>query len=104
MSIAAYNRGSQVIADNIKKDYPDKAFEFELMDRVNAQPKYPDSQRPVGSNFTITRVSSVYWLEDKDAPNKSGKWYTTLSQCVRSWDIYLTGYDQTTNTWTAKSI
>jgi hypothetical protein len=32
------------------------------------------------------------------------RWYRSLEDLISSWDIYLTGYDESTGIWTAESV
>lgn len=117
MGIAAYNRGSQVIAKQINRDYPKKNVAFEIMDRINALPKFKhgtlsreilDSKIvPFSDKVTIfyDKQQNVWWILD---PVKLfdgfGYFYKSLEDLIRSWDIYLTGYDETLNHWYAEAI
>ena len=106
MGVAAYNRGSQCIADGISRDYPQQDIAFALMDRINNLPKlgkHPSA--PFLDRLAIKKVQNVWWLLDPDKMFEGfGYWYTSLSQLVQSWDIYLNGYDETTDTWYACTI
>ena len=101
MGIAAYNRGSQAISDSIHRDNPIKPCAFDIMDRVNSLPKYPGACKPFAEKLTITRSHGVFWLSDYDNPEKSSRWYNSLSDAIRSWEIFLTEYCQSSDTWVA---
>ena len=96
MSKAAYDRGSQAIRNQV--DQHSRAVEFSMMDDYNALPKYPGAPTPF-SDVVISTWRGGHWLADPE--DDFGFWYRTLADAVRSWDIDLTGYDASKQTWTA---
>jgi len=118
MGIAAYNRGSQVIANQAAAAYPVRNTAFELMDRMNALPKkskgliddlVEDNLKnkchlPKGKAL-IQKSRGVWWLMDPDTPFESfSYYYPSLSDLITSWDIALTGFNETTGIWEAVNI
>jgi hypothetical protein len=114
MGAAAYRRGSEVIAKQISRDYPQRHKAFEIMDRINALPKHKGDYRtqilgikhvPFTEAVAIEFSRGVWWLMDpSDMYEGFSYCYKTLEALVQSWDVYLTGYDETTGIWTATAI
>lgn len=114
MGIAAYNRGSQVIARQIQRDYPVRPRAFEIMDRINALPKFGNDsllsalkvQRvPFPDTVALEFSRGVWWMMDPDNMYEGhSRWYRSLEDAIRSWDIFLVGYNETTRIWTAKAV
>lgn len=107
MGIAAYNRGSQTIANQISRDFPKKNKAFEIMDRINALTKF----KHVLKNEKVLPIKKVTIAFCKHTE----KWsiiepieifdnYQSLEDLICSFDIYLTGYDEILNYWYAESI
>jgi len=103
MGIAAYNRGSEVIANRcrLKTRHP----AFDIMDRINSSPKnFPPHamRRPFGPLvIEHDKHHDVWWL--MCATKLYGGFsycYPSLRMAVQSWDIDLTGYDQSLDRWT----
>lgn len=113
MGIAAYNRGSRVIANQITRDKPFHSA-FSIMDRINALPKFKGNYRtqlldmkhqPFSDEVIIEYDRGVWWMMDPVKLHDGFSYfYRTLEDLIRSWDIYLVGYNETNNTWTAKSL
>lgn len=88
MGIAAYNRGSSALAEEIRRDL-ERYTEFEIMERLSALPKKPDALRPFGP---------VKIKQDRNSFNVYcpvtgfGFWYPTIQEAVSSWNIYISGY------------
>lgn len=109
MGAAAYRRGSEVIAKQIARDFATPTA-FRIMDRMNALPKAGDSRairvpfaEKLAIEFDIHR--GVWWLMDASNMYEGhSRWYRSLEKLITSWDIYLTGYDETTGIWTAEAI
>lgn len=96
MSNAAYDRGSMCIRNQAAQDA--RPAIFAMMDDYNAMPKHEPAAAPF-LPVAITPGHGGFWLYD---PRTSyGFWYRTLAEAVRSWRIDLTGYDASTQTWTA---
>lgn len=117
MGAAAYRRGSRVIARQIARDFPVRDASLEIMDRINAMPKKPlreDSwhrgarRRPLLDKYAIQYdpARNVWWMMDPDNMYEGySRFYPTLQDAIMSWDdLYLTGYDYGTHTWTAEVI
>lgn len=97
MSNAAYNRGTAQLRSQI--DAKARPVAYVMMDEINALPKAPGAATPFGET-RITTGNGGFWIE---CPVTGfGFWYKTLRAAVRGWNISLTGYDETTNTWTAE--
>lgn len=116
MGIAAYNRASAVIAKRIALERPIQHNAFAIMDRINALPKHPgdyrtqllDIKRTPFHDHVIIEFDShrkVWWLMDPVRMHDGfSYWYKSLEDAIQSWDIYLTGYDEITNQWTASVV
>lgn len=114
MGIAAYNRGSEVIARQILRDYPVKPQAFEIMDRINGLPKFSQGRLhdilqtkrvPLTETVAIQFSRGVWWMMDPDNMYEGySRCYRSLEAAFRSWDIFLVGYDESTQIWTARSI
>jgi len=99
MGIAAYNRGSRAIAEQIRREYSPRPIEFEIMDRANALPKYPDAGTPF-TNIDFAFSHGGCWAV---CPKTGfGYWYPTLFEAVRRWNVRLIGY--TNGTYHAEVI
>ena len=106
MGIAAYNRGSKAITDQIAREHY-RPTAFLVMDRINALPKFQAKpMRPFTEKVVIEsdpQRENVWWVMcPVKLENGFSYWYRSLAEAVRSWDVYLTGYDETTNRWTAE--
>jgi hypothetical protein len=88
MGVAAYNRGTAVIAAQIAAN--DRAPEFQMMDALNALEKFSDAGCPFGPiNFVPGR--NGFWAE---CPSTGfGYWYPSLREAVRRWNVSVTSYD-----------
>ncbi len=114
MGIAAYNRGSQCIANQIAEQYPIRDAAFVAMDRINVMPKkaLPASEilrgkrRPLLDKYAIQKdTNSDTWMmmDPDDMYEGYSKWYRSLEDVITSWDdLYLTEYDYSTKIWTAE--
>lgn len=115
MGVAAYNRGSKAISDSIARDYASHSA-FRIMDRINALPKrstpeldrFDFKRRPLLGKYAIEfdRHRNVWWMCDPDKMYEGYSMsYPSLEKLVLSWDdLYLTGYDEITNIWTAEVL
>jgi hypothetical protein len=89
MGIAAYNRGSRVISQRIDAEM--RPVEFEMMERLNALPKYEDAGTPLGPiNFIYDPRG--FWSAECSVTG-FGFWYKTLHEAVRRWNVTITGFD-----------
>lgn len=108
MGIAAYNRGSKVISTQIQRDAKFTCAAFEIMDRINALPKFgdcPNKRHPLIKVMCAQYDRGVWWFMDPDNMHEGySLWYKSLEDLVRSWDVYLTGYDETTKIWTLTAL
>jgi hypothetical protein len=96
MGAAAYNRGSKVIA---RQCAARRAVEFEIMESLNAMPKNERAPKPFGPVHFVPGHGGI-WAE---CPVTGfGYWYATLREAVRSFQVFVTGYDATTQTWRAE--
>lgn len=90
MGIAAYNRGSASIARAFAESYPKRPVEFEIMDHLNALPKYADGGRPF-STIRFESGNAGVWAV---CPVSGfGFWYKTLHEAVRRWKVDIVGFD-----------
>jgi hypothetical protein len=90
MGITAYNRGSAALSREIDADQ--RPVEFEIMDRLNALPKYPDAAKVFGPiQFVVDSQRGGFWAE---CPVTGfGFWYRTLSEAVRRWRVTIVAFD-----------
>ena len=106
MGVAAYNRGSSVISQQVSRDYQARDPAFDMMDRMNAVPKVRDfigriAKLPKGKAL-IQHSRGVWWLMDPDHPYDGWSWYyPTLPDLMSQWDIALCGYNADTGIWEA---
>ena len=101
MGIAAYNRGSIVIARRCRIE---RNPAFDIMDRINALPKLfpPNAMRKPFGPVVIEHDPHrrVWWLLcERKMYTGYSYYYPTLALTVQNWDIYLNGYDETHNRW-----
>ncbi len=91
MGIAAYNRGSAALSREIDADQ--RPVEFEIMDRLNALPKYADAGKPFGPiQFVHDSVRQGFWAE---CPVTGfGFCYRTLSEAIRRWRVQIVAFDR----------
>ena len=90
MGIAAYNRGSAALRREIDADQ--RPVEFEIMERLNALPKYADAGKPFGPiQFASDSVRGGFWAT---CPVTGfGFWYRTLPEAVRRWRVQIVAFD-----------
>lgn len=119
MGIAAYNRGSKIISDQISRDFPIRDAAFASMDRINAMPKvsickddiYSSSHKkryPLLDKYAIQHdeARGVWWLMNPDDMHEGYSLaYPSLEDVIRYWDgLFLTGYNYETHIWTSEVI
>lgn len=116
MGIAAYNRGSQAIANQIARDFPMRDTAFVTMDRINNLPKKTlpkeeilrGKRKPLLDKYAIQHdaTRNCYWMMNPESMHEGfSRIYPTLKDAITSWDdFYLTGYDDSTGIWTAEVI
>lgn len=89
-------------------DMPQKHDAFAIMDRLNGLPKFGDpANRKVAllSEMFAQHANGVWWLMNpNDMYEGYSLCYASLSDLVRSWDMYLTGYDEIKKIWTLTVI
>jgi hypothetical protein len=89
MGIAAYNRGSSAISQQISSMA--RPAEFEMMDILNALPKYEDAGKPFGQ-IQFTMGNGGIWAE---CPVTGfGFWYPTLFEAVKRWRVTIVCFDR----------
>ena len=89
MGIAAYNRGSAHIRREI--DAGARPVEFEIIERLNALPKYPDAGKPFGP-IQFIHDPRGFWVAECPVTGY-GFFYTTLNEAVRRWRVQIVAYD-----------
>lgn len=117
MGIAAYNRASRVITQRISDEKPLRPTAFLIMDRINAMPKFPRFDvlghkvqakcTPLCDEVVIEfdKNHGVWFMmHPENLYEGYSRWYKSLEDCIRNWDIFLTGYDETTRRWTASVL
>ena len=88
MGIAAYNRGSKAIRDQISRE-SHRSPEFEVMEIANSLDKYPDAGKPF-ADIEFAFSHGGCWAT---CPRTGfGFWYPTLYEAVRRWHVRLTGF------------
>lgn len=94
MGAAAYNRGSANIRRQIEAEQ--RPVEFEVMDELNALPRFPDAGTPFG---LIEFVSDRGGFWAQCPVTGFGFRYTTLREAVRRWRVEIIEYAN--GTWKA---
>ncbi len=88
MGIAAYNRGSLAISRQI--DTEARPVEFEMMERLNALPKYRDAGKPFGP-IQFVFANGGFWAQ---CPITGyGFWYRTLTEAVQRWRVQIVAFE-----------
>ena len=89
MGIAAYNRGTRAIQAQF--DAEQRPPEFEMIEILNALPKYPDAGTPFGPTQFVHDWRG-FWAHE--CPKTGyGWWYTNLHEAVKRWRVTITGYE-----------
>jgi len=97
MGVAAYHRTSKVIRQRIAEQ--DRPVEFEMMDNLNAMPKYADAGQPFGP-IQFVHSHSGWWAE---CPKTGfGYWYPSLREAVRRWRCTIVGFND--GVWSAEPM
>lgn len=87
MSNAQYNRGSAAISRQIDAEM--RPVEFEIMERLNALPKYPDAGKPFGPIQFVFGNNGVW----ATCPITGyGFPYRTLAEAVRRWRVTIVAF------------
>jgi hypothetical protein len=85
MGVAAYNRGSNVIREQIAAQ--ERPVEFVMMDNLNAIPKYEDAGTPSDTIHFGYDERGVWWAE---CPKTGfGYFYKSLREAVRRWRVVI---------------
>jgi hypothetical protein len=88
MGVAAYNRSSSVIRQQIDADTV-RHREFVIMEIANSLQKYPDAGRPFGP-IQFVQGNGGWWAE---CPQTGfGYLYPTLYEAVKRWQVRLVAY------------
>lgn len=95
MGIAAYNRGTQAIAEEISREA--RPVEFEIMERLNALPKYSDAGKPFDTIQFVSGNKGVWAVCPRTG---FGFWYQTLPEAIKRWQVQIVGFD--CGTWLAE--
>lgn len=99
MGHAAYMRGSAAISSQIDRDR--RPVEFDIMDRLNAEPKFPGAPVPFDDVHFVPGHGGI-WAE---CPTTGfGYHYGRLSDAIRSWRVEIVGYVSETNTWVGRPV
>lgn len=88
MGVAAYNRGSACISQQIANDKY-RPVEFDIMDTLNALPKYNTATPPHGS-VRLGEGHGGWWIYC--IKTGYGYWYKTLHEAIKRWDIVIIAY------------
>jgi hypothetical protein len=96
MGIAAYNRGTAAMSAQI--DRQRRAVEFEVMETLNALPKYADAGLPFGPIQFIYDTRG-FWVAECPITG-FGFFYDTLHEAVKRWRVTITWY--VAGTWLAE--
>lgn len=88
MGAAAYNRGSAALRRQI--DAEQRPVEFEIIERLNALPKYEDAGKPFGP-IHFESGNKGFWAL---CPRTGfGFWYRTLPEAIRRWRVLIVAFD-----------
>ena len=97
MGVAAYQRGNALIRRQFDAD--ERKAEFQMMDNLNALPKFPDAGTPFGVIHFVH--SHGVWFAECPVTG-FGYWYKTLREAVRRWRVTITEYRH--GVWVAKPM
>ncbi len=87
MGVAAWNRGSALVARQIHAEQ--RPVEFVMMEDLDNLPKFDYARRPFG-DIVFVAGHGGWWAE---CPvTGKGYWYRTLREAVRSWRVAITGF------------
>jgi len=96
MGVAAYNRGSRLVREQIDRER--RPVEFELMEELNAIQRHPKAKAPFAP-IVFVPGNGGWWAQ---CPTTGfGYWYRTLREAVKWWKVDITGYDSRSQEWTA---
>jgi len=90
MGIAAYNRGSAAITTQINMQA--RPVEFEIIDRLNALPKFTDAGKPLGP-IQFVYDPRGFWVAECPVTGY-GFFYRTLGEAVRRWRVTIIAFDR----------
>ena len=68
-----------------------RPVEFQIMERLNALPKYPDAGMTFGP-IQFVHDWRGFWAAEC-AVTGSGFWYATLDEAVKRWRVTVVGFD-----------
>ncbi len=90
MGAAAYNRGTAALSAQIDREA--RPVEFEIMERLNALPKFADAGKPFGPlHILADTVHGGFVIE---CPVTGfGFWYRTIAETVQRWKVTIVGFD-----------
>ncbi len=88
MGVAAYNRGSNAISNQISAE--SRPVEFEIMERLNALPKYADAGKVFGVIQFESGNNGVWAVCPRTG---FGFWYRTLPEAIRRWKVHIVAFD-----------
>lgn len=97
MSAAAEHRGNALISRQI--DAMARPVEFQLMDDLNALPKYTDAGTPF-AEIHFVYSHGGWWAECPKTGR--GYWYRTLREAMRRWRVEIYAYDN--GAWIARPM
>jgi len=88
MGIAAYNRGTRLLINQIDSDA--RPREFQDIEDLNALERFPHAETPFGP-VQFSSGNSGFWIT---CPTTGyGFWYSTLRNAVRSWKVTIVSLD-----------
>lgn len=88
MGIAAYHRGSAALSREI--DAEARPVEFEILEWLNALPKYGDAGTPFGPIQFVSGNNGVWAVCPRTG---FGFWYHTLPEAVKRWRVQIIAFD-----------
>ncbi len=92
MGVAAYNRGTKAIQDQIDREAPDPSAQ--VLARLNAIPKRDGAFRPFGAGVIRLAWDKSWHLMNRrtDGWSSYSYRYSTLDALMADWDIRLDGF------------
>ena len=94
MSVAAYNRGSKAISDQIAREA--RSPEWDVMGSLNATRRHADARMPWGP-IHFVKGHGGWWAE---CPKRGfGYHYPTLRAAIAAFHVTIVSYDATTRVW-----
>jgi hypothetical protein len=100
MGIAAYNRGTAALSARI--DAEARPVEFEIIERLNALPKFVDAGTPF-SKIRFIASRNGFWAQDAVKGDYGfGFWYATLPEAVQRWRVTIVAFEH--GAWLAEPM